>query len=238
MSRASLARRKALLLMSAALLAAGVGVAAYATDLLRRSELQSIDARFSIRGRQPTPTGVSLVAIDPATLEHVREANPKVTYPFPRRFDAAVIDRLRRAGAQAIAMDLEFVHETDIRDDNALIEAIGRAHGKTVLATVQIGQGEHRCWEANAPTRSGSRPAEVRCHRLRRGRAALRLCGRRAAQLPVVAAEVAPACRRPSLFADGALPIDYSGPPGTVRRDLLLRGLKNGSPAARFAARS
>ncbi len=236
MSRAALVRRKALLLMAAALLAAGVGVAAYATNVLRRSELQSIDARFSIRGRQPTPTGVSLVAIDPATLEHIREANPKITYPFPRRYDARVIDNLRRAGAKAIAIDIEFLHETDVRDDNALIEALERAHGKTVLATVQIGRGGSTPVLGGEPHLSevGARPAEARLltdpdgavRRFAYAQEGLR-------SFPVVAVEVAthhPVS--PSVFGDGAQPIDYAGPPGAVRRLSYWNVLKSRFPAS------
>ncbi|MGA8746350.1 MAG: adenylate/guanylate cyclase domain-containing protein [Solirubrobacterales bacterium] len=235
MNRTALVRRKALLLMAAALLAAGVGVAAYATNLLRRSELQSVDARFSIRGRQATPAGVSLVAIDPATLEHVRDANPRLTFPFPRRFDARVIDNLRRAGASAIALDIEFLHETDVRDDNALIEALERAHGKTVLATVQIGRGGTTPVLGGEPhlRELGARPAEARLltdvdgsvRRFAYAQEGLR-------SFPVVAVEVA--TRRPvspSLFANGAQPIDYAGPPGAVQRLSYWDVLKNRFPA-------
>ena len=45
-------RRKRILLLATALVAVGVGVATYATHLLRRTELQTIDARYSIRGHQ------------------------------------------------------------------------------------------------------------------------------------------------------------------------------------------
>lgn len=236
MSRAALARRKALLLMVAALLAVGIGVAAYSTNLLRRTELQTIDARFSIRGRQPTPTGVSLVAIDPATLEHVRDANPKVAYPFPRRYDARVIDNLRRAGAKAIALDIEFLHETDIRDDNALIEALERAHGKTVLATVQIGHGGTTPVLGGEPhlREVGARPADARLVSDSDGavrRFAYAQEGLRS--FPVVAVEVAThRSVSPSLFGKEAQPIDYAGPPGAVRRLSYWDVLQNQFPAS------
>ncbi len=236
MSRAALARRKALLLVIAALLAAGIGVAAYATNLLRRSELQSTDARFSIRGRQPTPKGVTLVAIDPATLEQIREANPKVAYPFPRRYDARVIDNLRRAGAKTIALDIEFLHETDVRDDNRLIEALERAHGKTVLATVQIGRGGTTPVLGGEPhlREVGARPAEARMlsdpdgavRRFAYGQEGLR-------SFPVVAVEVATGRSvSPTLFGSEAQPIDYAGPLGAVRRLSYWDVLKNQFPAS------
>ena len=97
-----------------------------------------MDARFSIRGARKAPRGIVLVQIDNATLQQLRSAGLHSEFPFPRRYDATVIDRLRKAGARAIALDLEFTHETDVRDDNALIEAIGRAHGKTVLAAAEV----------------------------------------------------------------------------------------------------
>ena len=236
MNRAALVRRKALLLVAAALLAAGVGIATYATNLLRRTELQSVDARFSIRGPQPTPTGVSLVAIDPASLEHIRDENPKVGYPFPRRYDARVIDNLRRAGAKAIAIDIEFVRETDIRDDNALIEALERAHGKTVLATVEIGRGGTTPVLGGEPhlREVGARPADARLITDSDGsvrRFAYAQEGLRS--FPVVAVEVA--TRRsvsPSLFANGAQPIDYAGPPGAVQRISYWDVLRNRFPAS------
>jgi hypothetical protein len=46
MGRAGWRRRKAALLIAVALLAAGAGIAAYATHALRRTELQTIDVRF------------------------------------------------------------------------------------------------------------------------------------------------------------------------------------------------
>ena len=64
-------RRKTALLLAVGAVAVGVGVAAYATHLLRRSELQSVDARYSIRDRRERPRGVVVVGIDLATL-HVR----------------------------------------------------------------------------------------------------------------------------------------------------------------------
>ncbi|MCW3069692.1 MAG: adenylate/guanylate cyclase protein [Solirubrobacterales bacterium] len=64
-------RRKTVALVGVALLAAGLGVLAYATHTLKRSELQTIDARFSIRGSQGAPRDVVLVEIDNATLQQL-----------------------------------------------------------------------------------------------------------------------------------------------------------------------
>ena len=134
MGRAGWRRRKTALLVIVAVLAAGVGVLAYSTNLLRRTELQTIDARFSIRGPQAVPPGIELVEIDNATLQELARRGLHSEFPFPRAYDARVIDRLREAGAKVIAIDLQFTQPTDEADDNALIESIGRAHGKSCWA--------------------------------------------------------------------------------------------------------
>jgi len=214
-------RTRALVLI--ALLAAGIGVAAYATNLLRRSELQTIDARYSIRGKQQVPSDVVLVPIDNATVQAFRD-NGRGQFPFPRRYDAQVIDRLRRAGAKTIAVDLEFTQQTDVADDNALIEAIGRAHGKVVLAASEVERGG-RTDVLGGPSllrELGARAAEVR---LRKGKevdtdGVVRRLGYSYNGLhsfPVVAAEVFTGKPvHPSLFESGSLPIDFVGPPETI----------------------
>src|SRR5581483_977041 len=135
------ARRNVGALLVVAALAGGLGVAAYATHLLRRSELQTIDARFSIRGPQSQPRDVALVLIDDATFAELTRLGLRSEWPFPRRYDARVIDNLRRAGASTIALDIEFAHPTDERDDTALFESLARMHGRTVLAATQIAPG-------------------------------------------------------------------------------------------------
>ena len=119
-------------LLAVAALAAGLGILAYATHLLRRTELQTIDARFSIRGKQAPPSNIVLVQINNETLEKLRERHEslRTVFPFPRAYDARVIDHLREAGAKVIVMDIQFSLPTDERDDLALAGAIERAHGK------------------------------------------------------------------------------------------------------------
>ncbi len=76
-----------------------------------------------------------LVGIDATTL-HAGLPNP----PFPRRLDARVIDRIRRAGARAILFDLDTAAPTDVADDDALGEAIYEA-GNVVLVTTAPREG-------------------------------------------------------------------------------------------------
>jgi len=214
-------RRKTLALLAVAVLAGGIGVLTYATHLLRRTELQTIDARFSIRGRQAPPSDVVLVAIDNATLQELRNRNFHAEYPFPRRYDAQVIDRLRLAGAKVIAVDIEFAQETDVADDNALLEAIAGAHGKTVMAATVVGKG------GTTPTLGGnehlhelgSRAGEVILTEDSDGvtrRFAYSDEGLRS--FPVVTVETATGHPIPaSRFGGGTLPIDFAGPPGTLK---------------------
>ena len=129
-------RRKTLALVAVAVLAGGIGVFAYATHLLSRSELQTIDARFAIRGTRKPPSDIVLVQITRRRRTRTETARSRLAVPAAAQATTPrSIDRLRRAGAKAIAMDMEFTHETDPAEDNELIEAIARAHGKAVLGT-------------------------------------------------------------------------------------------------------
>jgi CHASE2 domain-containing sensor protein len=222
MGRARGQQRKRTLLIAVAVLAAGIGVAAYATHLLRRSELQTIDARFSIRGAQKPPSNIVLVAIDPATFQELTNRNMSSEFPFPRRYDAEVIEHLRLAGAKVIAMDIEFTHRTDPRDDDALAEAIAQAHGKTVLGTSEVAKGGITGIFGGEPEvlrELGTRPAEVRFQPDSDGSI------RRFAysyndlhSFAVVTTELATEKPIPaSRFEDGSLPIDYVGPLETIR---------------------
>ena len=213
-------------------------MAAYATHLLRRSELQTIDARFSIRGKRKAPSNIVLVQIDNATLQQLKHTQ----FPFPRRYDARVIDRLRRGGAAAIVLDLEFTQQTDARDDDALIEALETAPGRTVLAASQIGPGGQ----------TGVLGGGSLLHELKARAADDRLVldsdgvARRFARslsglnsMPVVAVEVAR--RRPvpaSLFDGGTLPIDFVGPSESFTRSPTRRCSKANSRRACSPARS
>jgi len=223
MGRAAWRRRKTALLIAVAFLAAGLGALAYATNLFRRTELQTIDARFSIRGSQRAPSNIVLVQIDPATLQKLREHHLYSEFPFPRAYEARVIDHLREAGAKVIAMDIQFTQPTDPTDDQDLAAAIERAHGKVLLAATEVAaNGETKVFGGNQVlSELGTRAAsavetidtdgEIR----RFGYATNGL-----KSFPVATAEVATGRRiRPSLFSSGTLPIDFAGPPETLHQE-------------------
>ena len=119
-------RRKMLSLLAVAVLAAALGVAAYGTHLLRRSELQTIDARFSIRGTQRPPPNIILVAISVQAEQELKLHGLDARSPLPRSYDARVVDQLRRAGAKVIAMDMEFTQKSNEAEDRELFAALGR----------------------------------------------------------------------------------------------------------------
>ncbi len=120
-----------------AVLAAGIGLVVNATGALSQLERDSVDARFSIRGPERPRGDVVIVGIDQRTLDPAPIGLP-VRWPYPRRYDAAVIRELKADGAKVIAFDVEFDQPTDVVDDNALVESIGQA-GNVVLAANAIG---------------------------------------------------------------------------------------------------
>jgi adenylate cyclase len=104
----------------------------YALDALKSLELRSVDTRFSVRGTQPQPKDLAVVAIDTKTFNDL-----KIQWPFPRGRHAKVLDRLRKDGAKAIAFDVQFTEPTTRKQDGALIDAVGRSKN-VVLATTEV----------------------------------------------------------------------------------------------------
>jgi adenylate cyclase len=125
-------RRRGLLLAAATLASLAIAVLLQATGVIASGERATVDARFSVRGSEPTPTDVAVVGIDADTFRRTGH------YPFSRTWHAKVIDALRADGAKVIAYDVQFTEPTNPRADGALIDAIDRAHGKVVLATTEV----------------------------------------------------------------------------------------------------
>jgi adenylate cyclase len=243
MGRAGWRRRKTALLIAVATLAAGLGALAYATHFLRRTELQTVDARFSIRGPQQPPRDIVLVQIDSRTLQDLEREHKQSRFPFPRAYHARVIDHLRTAGANVIALDLQFTQQTDPADDNALIEAIGRAHGKIVLGATEIGRDGSTgvlgggSLLADLGARAASTNLVVDTDgSVRR----LPYVDSHLKSFAVVAEEIA---RKHPIAAsafnhDGALPIDFAGGPGRVKAYSYSKVLAGEFPAGAFAGKT
>jgi adenylate cyclase len=121
--------------LAVGLLSAGVALALYAPDALRRFELQTVDARFSLRGERPPDDDIVVVAIDAQSFEVVGR------YPFPRSAHGRVIDNLNRAGADVIGYDVQFTEASTPREDLALAKAIDRSEAEVVLVTTEVEAG-------------------------------------------------------------------------------------------------
>src|SRR6478672_10535156 len=103
-------KRTRLALMSAvALLTIGFGVVAYQKDLFKWLELRTLDTRFEVRGDQPVPKGVAVVAIDARTFSE----RPNDRWPFLRRRHAKAIQILKEAGAKVIVYDVQFTERSN-----------------------------------------------------------------------------------------------------------------------------
>lgn len=200
---------------SVALATTGAVLALWSGGVLRASDLDTVDARFSIRGEHAAPD-VVVVGIDARTNSTLAE------FPFRRTIHARVIDQLRRAGAKVIVYDIEFTAPSgDNAADNALIRAVGRAP-RIVLSTTEVGEGgttnvfggDEVLREFGARAGSGNLPNDPGGIVRRFFYDDLGLSG-----LSVVAAELArgrPVAR--DRFADdGTAWIDFPGPPRTVR---------------------
>ena len=129
-------RGRLLPLLLVAIVAAAVGLVVQKTDALNALEQQSVDARFDLRGERQLHPDVVIVGIDDATVEDYGE------FPFDRRHHARVIRQLTRAGAAAIAYDVQFTAPSrSAAADNALIEAVRAAAPRVVLGTTGVDPG-------------------------------------------------------------------------------------------------
>jgi CHASE2 domain-containing sensor protein len=120
------------MLALAAVTAALLGVAAYSGGVFNSLEQNTIATRFSIRGTQSPPSDIVIVAIDGASVDGTLPL-----WPFPRRYEANVINRIYSGGAKAIGIDIQFTTATDPTDDDDLINAVARAHG-VVMSTGSV----------------------------------------------------------------------------------------------------
>ncbi len=230
-------RRARLLGLSAvAVLAVGLGVTAYATDLLRTLDLSTIDSRFSIRGDQPRPDDLVFVEVDDQTFNDLDKQ-----WPFPRHLHGNLIDRLREGGAKVIAYDVQFSEPTVPREDNALILAVQRADG-VVLSTTEVDeQGEGNVFGGGGAAESvgatvGNTTVQVDPGGVLRH---FPVSFDGLVSLPVAAVEAAsgePVDRGEA--GDGEPWIDYRGPPGTIESYSFSKVLRGEVPKGAFRGKT
>jgi adenylate cyclase len=214
------------MLAGVALLAAGLGVLVHATGVFHRTELQTIDARYQLRGQQPSLVKqFVVVGVDSQTLSYFATGRAErdhyaANFPFPRRDDARVIDNLRKAGARHIAMDMQFTQPTDNTDDSDLETAIAKA-GHVVLATTSVGpHGSTDVFGGHASELGHAVAADAIFVQDTDGvYRRMQYSFQDLVSFPVAIAEaVLGRPVSPNLFGGSTtpVPIDYAGPPGTV----------------------
>ncbi len=210
-------RLRATLLVAAMVVAVGAGFVLETTHALRTAELSSVDERFKVRGTQPAPSNVVIVAIDDKTFNDLQEH-----FPFRRRWDARVIRQLTKAKPAAIAYDVQFTERTTDEDDGRLILAV-RAARNVVLATTEVSdQGTTNIFggagkDGGLPFSRGI-PANSNYSvdvddRIRRMPFSLQ----RLVSFPIAAARTALG-HQPHLPKGNSAWIDFPGPPGTIPR--------------------
>jgi adenylate cyclase len=223
-------RRRRLLLLVVALFASGVGILTHATGAFHRTELQTIDARYQVRGSSPSLVrNFLVVGIDSQTFAFFASKKAvddryAANWPFPRRDHARVIDNLVKAGAAHIAVDLQFSQPSSYgpRDDYALAAALKRAK-HVVLATTSVGaHGSTDILGGNANLRSFGDAVAANAFVLPDTDGVLRATEFSHQGLEMFPAMIAAETQgRPvsaRLFGGTStrVPIDYAGPPGTV----------------------
>ena len=124
---------RALLFLTVARGATGLGVTAYGAGFLDDFEQQSVDARFSVRGDRPPSRDIVFVKVDDVTFSDLN-----VRWPFPRTLHARLLDRIRAGHPRMIAFDVQFSEYGTAREDNPLGMAIQRNSGKVALATTEV----------------------------------------------------------------------------------------------------
>jgi adenylate cyclase len=95
-----------------------------------------VDRNYSWVRARDAPSDVVVVGIDATTFGDLQ-----LRYPFPRSVFGKVLDRIRLADPKAIAYDVQFTEPSSgpngIAEDNALVDAVARNHGKIVLSTTE-----------------------------------------------------------------------------------------------------
>jgi PAS domain S-box-containing protein len=100
--------------------------AVYVSGALDFVEYKIMDARFRLLP-QPASSSIVVVAIDGKSLQELGY------WPWPRAQHAALLDRLREAGASDVAIDIDFSASSTETDDRLLEEALRRWDGRVAL---------------------------------------------------------------------------------------------------------
>jgi adenylate cyclase len=92
------------------------------------SELAWRDFLYTIRGVRPAPDEVVVVAIDEPSFQEIG-----LHWPWPRSLHGLVIEKLHRAGAEAVALDILFVEPSADPGSDEALAAAARNAGNVVF---------------------------------------------------------------------------------------------------------
>jgi adenylate cyclase len=216
--------------------AAAFAIVAHATHLMRELELQTVDARFSVRGTQSRPDDIATVEVDDRTFSELG-----VQWPFPRSLHARLIDRLREDGAKVIAVDIQFTEPTTERQDSALIESVARAGG-VILSTTETDHGRSRIFGGEAVVHEiGARAGNTVVvpepgGKIRKMR--YEVDGLVSFGIATAEAATGEAIDPAEMEGDREAWIDYRGPPGTIAHYSYSRVLRGKVPASAFRGKT
>jgi adenylate cyclase len=209
---------RVLLLLLVAAFATALGIVAYGTNLLQSLELSTVNTRFSIRGNEKAPKNIVVVGVDDTTLSTIKR-----DWPYPRGYEARLIDRIAAGHPAVIASDIQFSQSSPYgqNDDIDLLNSLDSHHGITVFSFTQTDskggvsflgspQGTKLLSEVGARPANGLFPQD--------SGGVIRRFAYSIGRLPsfaVATAEVATHKRvSRSRFSNGSQWIDYVGPAG------------------------
>ncbi len=133
----------------------------YLAGALEFLERRWIETRFRLDSR-PLRSEVVLVDIDPASLHAL------ATWPWPRGYHATVIERLLEAGAERVAVDIDFSSYSDPQEDAELAQVLTRWRDRVVLPVFQQSAGEGQpplaILEPIPALRQGARLGSINVH--------------------------------------------------------------------------
>jgi adenylate cyclase len=191
-----------------------LGMIFHVVGVFEGAELDTVDARFEIRGEQAPRGDVVVVGVDDVTFNDLGEQ-----WPFPRSLHGKLIDRLEEAGAKTISYDVQFTEPTEPAEDNALIRAVQQA-GDVVLATTEVdAQGRSNVFGGEEVLRSiGARSGNALVTPGSDGivrQVESQIQGLET--FAVVSADVAAGTETDTAgWGEGGAWIDFAGPPGTI----------------------
>jgi len=220
------------LLLAVAVAASALALTLRATDWLSSMELDTIDARFSVRGEREAPRDMTIVALDDRSLQELQLSPTQI----PRTLHARVLDRVKAADPALIAYDMRFIGRRGPREDRALIRAISRAR-PVLLATHAVGGPPLRIPAGvRDPSTLGAYLGSVEVLTDEDGLVRATPYFEEPPQaFAVVAAELLQ--DRPvgaGEFEDGAAWIDFRGPPGSFRQVSLSSVVRGEVPTDAF----